>query len=347
MKVNKQLPGLFRTTVGGQGSTLTDAFASLQSPHVSGCSQLIVKGELLAAKVPAPREQDVAWEMFTLQTGIHMVVTNCDYRHPHEEQVPGEGFVEFHFNLGGETRLSLQQTDDDDLDLGESFMLVCRQDRGTYYSVYCPAGPRRLVSIYIHPAILLNQLDIDFTSLNERQQSFFVDRSEQMTIQQVALTADIFSAVKAVLDNPFEDGARLRFYAAKCWELLCLSSREVINAGSLNDAELRITNKDLKLLEKARMILASEFSQPPTVEALARAIGTNTNKLKSAFKAIYGMTLFEYGLRERMTHALNLMTNEGASASEAARAIGYSNQASFSTAFKKFYGYSPRESRRR
>lgn len=118
-----------------------------------------------------------------------------------------------------------------------------------------------------------------------------------------------------MLDNPFEGGARLRFYAAKCWELLCLSSREVINAGSLNDAELRITNKDLKLLERARMILASEFSQPPTVETLARAIGTNTNKLKSAFKAIYGMTLFEYGLRERMTHALNLMTNEGASAS--------------------------------
>ena len=347
MQACQPAAGLFRSAVGGEGSTLTDAFASLQSPHISGCTQLIVKGELLVARVPAPREHQVFWEMFTLQSGVYMVITNCVYRYPHAEQVPGEGFVEFHYNLGGETQLSLQQEGEENLDLGESFMLACRQDRGTHYSVYCPAGPRRLVSIYIHPAILLNQLDIDFAGLNARQQSFFVDRSEQMVIQQVALTADIFSAVKALLDNRFEGGARLRYYAAKCWELLCLSSRELINAGDLNETDLRITAKDLKLLERARMILASEFEQPPTVEALARAVGTNTNKLKSAFKAIYGMTVFEYGLRERMTHALTLMNNEGASASEAARAIGYSNQASFSTAFKKFYGYSPRDARRR
>jgi len=347
MQAPKQAPGLFRTAVGGQGSTLTNAFASLQSPHVSGCGHMIAKGELLAARVPAPGEQGVTWEMCALQSGVYMVVTNCDYQHPHEEVVPGEGFVEFHYSLGGETRLSLQAGATGKLDLGESFMLVCRQDRGTHYSVYFPPGPRRLVSIYIHPGILLSQLDIDFAALNERQQSFFVDRSEQIVIHEMALTADIFTAVKAVLDNPFEAGSRLRFHASKCWELLCLSSRELINAGSLSDTDLRITAKDLKLLERARAILASELGQPPTVEALARAIGTNTNKLKSAFKAIYGMTVFEYGLRERMTHALNLINTEGASASEAARAIGYSNQASFSTAFKKFYGYSPRDARRR
>lgn len=347
MQAVHPVTGLFRTAVGGEGSTLTNAFASLQSEYISGCTQMTTKGEMLAAKVPAPREPEATWEMFALQSGIYMVVTNCAYLYPHEEMVPGEGFIEFHYNLGGETRLSLEVDFQEDLELGESFMLVCRQDRGTHYSVYCPAGPRRLVSIYIHPAILLGQLDIDLGELNDRQKSFLVDRSEQMAIQQVALTADIFAAVKAVLDNTFEGGARLRFYAAKCWELICLSTRELISAGSQNGTDLRISAKDLKLFERARVILATQFDNSPTLDTLARQIGTNTNKLQSGFKAIYGMTIFEYGLRERMTHALNLMNNEGASASEAAQAIGYSNQASFSTAFKKFYGYSPREARRR
>ncbi len=344
MQIHKPAAGLFRTAVGGTGSTLNNAFACLQSHHISGCSQLVVKGDMLAAKVPVPCEEDATWEMCTLQSGVHMVVTNCDYQRAHEEVVPGEGFIEFHYNLGGQTRL---QTDtENDLELGESFMLVCRQDHGTHYSVYCPAGPRKLVSIYIHPAILINQLDVDLAMLNEQQKSFLVDRSEQMLIQQIALTADIFAAVKAVLDNPFQAGSRLRYFAAKCWELLCLSTRELLNA-SKNFDDLRISARDIKLLERARLMLARDLETPPTVDALARIVGTNTNKLKSGFKALYGMTVFEYGLRERMTYALRLMSEDGISASEAARAIGYSSPASFSTAFKKYYGYLPRDVRRR
>lgn len=55
---------------------------------------------------------------------------------------------------------------------------------------------------------------------------------------------------------------------------------------------------------------------------------------------------FDYGLRERMAHAMKLLSRDGVSASGVAKSIGYSNQASFSTAFKKYYDRLPRETRR-
>jgi AraC-like DNA-binding protein len=341
------IPGLFRSAVGGKGSTLTNAFANLESVHISGCTNIIRKGDLSCVEVPVPGEQeDQFWEMCTFGLGLHMVVTNCIYGQAHEEVVPGESFLEFHYNIGGETRLSVDETSSDDIELGESLMLLCRQDRGTNYSVFCPPGPRRLVSIYIHPAILLSQFDIDFEQLDEQQKALFVTQADQIVFQQISMHVDIFNAVKLILENQFEQGSRLRFYHAKCWELLCLSTQEIIKSSNFKDVDLRFNARDLKMFDQARQILESQFNPAPTVDMLSRSVGTNTNKLKSGFKAIYGMTVFDYGLRQRMAHAMTLLTKDGVSASEVAKAIGYSNQASFSTAFKKYYGHPPREARR-
>jgi AraC-like DNA-binding protein len=343
----KMIPGLFRSAVGGKGSTLTNAFANLESEHISGCTNIIRKGDLLCVEVPIPGETaDQVWEMCTFQPGLHMVVTNCVYAQAHEEVVPGEGFIEFHYNIGGETRLSVDTTQTDDIELGESVMLLCRQDRGINYSVFFPPGQRRLVSIYIHPAILLNQFDIDFDSLDDPQKSLFITQSDQIVLQQISMNVTIFNAVKAIVENGFERGSRVRFFHAKCWELLCLSTQEIIKSSNFKDVDLRFNARDLKMFDQARQILETQFNPAPTVESLSRAVGTNTNKLKSGFKAIYGMTVFDYGLRQRMAHAMGLLANDGVSASEVSKAIGYSNQASFSTAFKKFYGHTPRDARR-
>jgi AraC-like DNA-binding protein len=341
------IPGLFRTAVGGSGSTLTNAFANLESEHISGCTNIIRKGELLCVEVPIPGEnKDQVWEMCTFQPGLHMVVTNCVYAQAHQEIVPGEGFIEFHYNIGGETRLSIDTTETDDIELGESLMLVCRQDRGINYSVFFPPGQRRLVSVYIHPAILLNQFDIDFDGLEEQQKSLFITQSEQIVLQQIAMNVNIFNAVKAIVENSFEHGSRLRFFHAKCWELLCLSTLEILKSSNFKDVDLRFNARDLKMFDQARQILETQFNPAPTVESLSRAIGTNTNKLKSGFKAVYGSTVFDYGLRQRMAHAMSLLVNDEVSASEVSKMIGYSNQASFSTAFKKFFGHTPRDARR-
>lgn len=340
-------PGLFRSAVGGQGSTLTNAFANLESVHISGCTDVIRKGELLCVRVPVPGEaDDQFWDMCTFGPGLHMVVTNCVYSQPHEEKVPGEGFLEFHYNIGGETRLSVDETVSGDIELGESLMLLCRQDRDTCYSVFCPPGPRRLVSIYIHPALLLSQFDIAFDDLGEQQKALFMTRADQIVLQQISMHMEIFNAVKLILENRFQQGSRLRFYHAKCWELLCLSTQEIIKTSNFKDADLHFNARDLKLFDQARQILETQFNPAPTVDMLSRAVGTNTNKLKSGFKAIYGMTVFDYGLRQRMAHAMHLLADEGLSASEVSKDIGYSNQASFSTAFKKYYGRTPRDVRR-
>jgi AraC-like DNA-binding protein len=73
-------------------------------------------------------------------------------------------------------------------------------------------------------------------------------------------------------------------------------------------------------LEQARELLETRHADPPTISALARAIGTNEFTLKRSFKAAFGTTIYGYVRRHRMERAAERL-DEGASArSLAARA---------------------------
>jgi transcriptional regulator GlxA family with amidase domain len=69
------------------------------------------------------------------------------------------------------------------------------------------------------------------------------------------------------------------------------------------------------------------------------------SKLKRAFKARFGVTVFDYGLECRMRYALELLRCKRMSVGQVAYAAGYRHQTSFASAFHDYFGFLPSKAR--
>ncbi|RQS81734.1 response regulator transcription factor [Burkholderia seminalis] len=92
--------------------------------------------------------------------------------------------------------------------------------------------------------------------------------------------------------------------------------------------------------------LSRTLNDPPTVEQLARAVGTHEKRLSRAFRDNLGQTVFEYLRHERLRIAQDLLGSTSLSIANIAKEIGFSTPANFATAFRERFGVTPTEWRR-
>ena len=78
-----------------------------------------------------------------------------------------------------------------------------------------------------------------------------------------------------------------------------------------------------------------------SLAGLARESGMNECKLKRAFRARYGVTVFAYLRAQRMEMAHAILTIEGTTVLGAANRVGYSNPSQFARAYRRHYGCNP------
>ena len=83
------------------------------------------------------------------------------------------------------------------------------------------------------------------------------------------------------------------------------------------------------------------------LEQIARQACTNPNTLQKQFRALYGMTVFEFVRESRLQRARQALEREGVTVGQAAIMAGYTSAANFSTAYKRRFGSSPKLSRSR
>jgi AraC-like DNA-binding protein len=99
--------------------------------------------------------------------------------------------------------------------------------------------------------------------------------------------------------------------------------------------------RDIELMQELKNYLNSRFLDDHTISGLAQQFGTNSNKLMTLFKKLFGKSIFEYLTDQRMEHARKLLQEEGLLVTEVSRNIGYKNPNHFSTAFKRRFGVNP------
>ena len=92
--------------------------------------------------------------------------------------------------------------------------------------------------------------------------------------------------------------------------------------------------------------IIDRFQESPgedyTLKDLCTLSGINENKLKSAFKQLYGQTTFAYLRQVRMDHASQLLKEDRLSVIQVANEVGYTNASHFARAFKNQHGILPK-----
>lgn len=93
---------------------------------------------------------------------------------------------------------------------------------------------------------------------------------------------------------------------------------------------------------RARYIVDTRFREPIQLNSLSRECNLSPNYLTSEFRHWFGVSLINYLIRVRLSHASDLLSTAGASVKAVATECGYSDPHYFSRAFKTHTGMSPR-----
>jgi AraC-like DNA-binding protein len=94
-------------------------------------------------------------------------------------------------------------------------------------------------------------------------------------------------------------------------------------------------------IEEASALLLANIASPPSLSALAAAVGMSSKALNAGFRTIYGGTVFEVLRNERLEHARIALLDDRLSIKQIAHRVGYSHVANFTAAFTRLHGEPP------
>jgi AraC-like DNA-binding protein len=92
-------------------------------------------------------------------------------------------------------------------------------------------------------------------------------------------------------------------------------------------------------MDRIMKCINENLSDPDfNVEKLTEQVGISRAQLHRQMKETTGISAGDFIRNLRLKQAANLLANHGMNVTEVMYACGFSNSASFSTVFKKFYG---------
>lgn len=199
------------------------------------------------------------------------------------------------------------------------------------------------------PAIFHTTLSLSETALDEllsdddspgaqRVRAFAL--SADAIVITLPLTSGARLAVESIRRCPFAGACRAMALTARCNDLLV----EFLH--SLSSTPLPApppTAGVVTQIHAAAELLRQHLELPPSLAALARAVGLSETTLKRGFHRVFDTTVFGYLRTCRMEHAHALLLSGEATVLEAAALVGYSNPSNFSAAFRRRFGINPKE----
>jgi AraC-like DNA-binding protein len=163
------------------------------------------------------------------------------------------------------------------------------------------------------------------------------------------LPAAIRRTGQEIIDNtPSPSATFERLYRrAKMAELLWLVMNHLRRADfGCDDADGAISSRAIEGIERVRCFLEEHPGRNVTTEQLGRMAAMNRTRLRSLFKRVHGMTMFEYRQAIIMRSADEMLRQQNLAISEIGYRLGFREPSSFSIAYRRFYGHAPSAVRR-
>jgi AraC-like DNA-binding protein len=140
----------------------------------------------------------------------------------------------------------------------------------------------------------------------------------------------------------FKGTLKRLFIEAKVIELLTLQIEQV---NTLQQSKKALKQSDVDKLNEIRLLLLQNIHSPYSIEELAKTAGMNRTKLQEGFKALFGTTIFGFITDVRLDEARLQIQDKSLAftISEIAAMTGYKNPQHFTAAFKRKFGFLPKD----
>jgi AraC-like DNA-binding protein len=200
----------------------------------------------------------------------------------------------------------------------------------------------RINSLEIDRAVFHAKMDCELRSLNSDLRELFLDKIAERKFYYDGYyslrIADIFNKIKEYENI---DLIRRLYLEGKAYTIL---SQQILQyQDDLQEPGSRslLRRAEIELVQKASKIIHEEISELDNIDALARRIGLNVNKLQEGFKYFYHNTVNGYIQIIRLEMAKDLLSNSDYNISEIVQKVGLSSNSYFSKIFKEKYSISP------
>ncbi|MDF2611128.1 MAG: helix-turn-helix transcriptional regulator [Lachnospiraceae bacterium] len=177
----------------------------------------------------------------------------------------------------------------------------------------------------------------------------------------IYLPLEIAEIIRQLQSFAYNNSLNSLYLEAKILECIAILINEVsnstenaftnqINYGTIhigNDRTIKLTSSDIRAIQKAHDILSQNYSNPPSIVSLSKMVFLNEQKLKAGFSKHYHMSIGKYTNHTKMTVAANLLSTTDLSVENIASQVGYHHPTNFTNMFKKIYGITPLQFRKR
>lgn len=102
-----------------------------------------------------------------------------------------------------------------------------------------------------------------------------------------------------------------------------------------------LPRQEVERLCRARQVLRERLAEPPSLNELARIVGTNQPRLSRGFRALFGTTVFGFLREARLQRARELLTGTRLPVKTIALEVGYRNTADLTRGVKERFGITP------
>ena len=112
--------------------------------------------------------------------------------------------------------------------------------------------------------------------------------------------------------------------------------------------KIRLTFEDIHKIREGHNIIINNLEKDfPSLKDFALQLGTNEFKLKYGFKELYGTTVHRFLMEERLRKSKMMIQFSDQSLKSIAQMTGFKSISHFSRTFKKRFGYTPSDLRKK
>jgi len=164
---------------------------------------------------------------------------------------------------------------------------------------------------------------------------------EPITFEYRQLLEDIFGADHRSPVSHLLLQSRVLMLTEKFLSAFLIKAPLLKESGGLSQ---RDKEKDIEALKDIERILSNnKLDKFPSIDLLSKTAMMSSTKLKTKFKQIYGMKLYEFYNRNRLETAKEMLQTGKYSVKQVGMNIGFTNLSNFAKAFRKEFGILPKE----
>lgn len=248
-----------------------------------------------------------------------------------------KNYIQFHFCIKGSSKFEFNNGNYSFPVLSENSILLYNPIKEL--PIYALLEPNSLVlsvliSIKKFHSLFSNQADqISFLNQDNIGNKFYKDKKLGPMIS-VVLNQMVQQSVHESMHN--------LYLRAKVFELMSLyfnKDKEM----DIEQCPFLVDDKNIKKIRKAKEIIISRMTEPPTLNDLANEVEISLKKLKEGFKQVYGASVYAFLLDYKMQVSKRLLSSGNYNVNEVALKVGYSTATHFINAFKKKFGTTPKK----